>query len=192
MTRIMCFLALIASLVSIGAHAQRDYFQPEIAPALVSQYVEAKRLRESGHFSESADKLQDVVKASPEYFNALYLLGVVLTEEKKFKDSIPYLEKAAAIKTKTPRIDDAHIYNSLGWAYMMNGDFKKAESTFQEAEKNVNQLNKEVKGRLYNNMGYLYLLTGKLDQSERYLTIALEKYDNKKAKINLNILQDAR
>jgi Flp pilus assembly protein TadD len=178
--------------MSLPAAAQADPYQPAIPAAAVKELERAQALRSNKQPEEAAKVLRRLLQEQPDYFLARYELGVALTETPEgFVKAIPELEKAAALKRKLPAVQDAHVLNTLGWAYLNNGQSKLAEQAFKEAEALPDQLNPNVQRRLYNNMGYLYLTTGKRDLSEKYLRIAAEQ-GSEQAKLNLKTLEAMR
>ena len=91
------------------------------------------------------------------------------------KEAIEALERAAAIREQE-KLNDATIYNSLGWAYMLDGRWTKAEAAFNKAKKNEALLSPSSKARLYNNLGWLYTDTGQLDRARAAFATASEDY----------------
>ena len=184
-------LTAIVVLSVIGqARAQVDSFQLGISAAEVRKLQQAKALRKSGKTKEAISVLRDVVSRQPDYFNAQYELGLAISDNlENIADAIPPLEKAAAIKRVTPSVTDAHIFNSLGWAYMYTGRKAEAEKVLKEAEASSNQLAPDAQRRLYNNLGFLYLNKGNTQAAESYLRIAAEKYGSTQARQNLKTLE---
>jgi Flp pilus assembly protein TadD len=184
-------LVLLVLCASSGAaFAQVDAFQKNIPAADVKVMQDARALRLKGRYDPAIKVLQELVVRQPDYFNAHYELGLALSSRaESTADGLPELEKAAALKRAHPEINDAHVFNSLGWAYMFSYKPKQAEAAFKEAEKNVDQLSPDARKRLFNNMGYFYLTRGKLKDSEKYLNLAATKYDSAPATKNLRTLE---
>jgi tetratricopeptide (TPR) repeat protein len=192
MTRIdRCLLAATAALLLAAgaAQAQVDAFQKQIPAADVRELEQARALRARKQPAEAIKILEPLVARQPQFFNAQYELGLAISDTSpESGKAIPALEKAAALKRAHPEVTDAHVFNTLGWAYMLSGQPKPAEAAFKEAEARRDQLTPDVQRRLYNNLGFLYLSTGRRDAAEKYLHTAAEKYDSAQARTNLKTL----
>jgi Flp pilus assembly protein TadD len=184
-------LTLLAGM-PLSALSQADPYQPDVPAAAARELERARSLRSHKQAEEAVKVLRQVLAAKPDYFLARYELGVALTETSEgFTSAIPELEKAAALKRRLPAVQDAHVFNTLGWAYLSNSQTKLAARAFKEAEALPDQLSENVKRRLYNNMGYLYLTTGERDLSEKYLRAA-DQLGSEQAKLNLKTLEAIR
>src|SRR5260370_26014880 len=64
---------------------------------------------------------------------------------------------------------DTTIYNSLGWLYLTNGDYKEAETYLKQAAAHEAENDPAENRRIFNNLGILYLYTGDYAQSHTYL-----------------------
>lgn len=185
----LCMLVLAAGAAA-PAHAQADAYQPQIPAAEVRQLEQARTLRLQKKPKDAIPLLEQLVGRQPDYFNAQYELGLAYSDViDDIPRSIPPLERAAALKRTHPEITDAHVFNSLGWAYMYTGRSAQAEAAFKEAEAHADQLTPEVRRKLYNNLGYLYLNTGNPAAAEKYLHVAAEQYDSAQARHNLKTLE---
>lgn len=182
-------LGLGAVALCASALAQVDRFQPGVAPADVAIVKQAQALRAQKKPDEAVAVLEPLVRRQPDYFSAQYELGLALSDTpSNIPKAVPVLEKAAELKRTRPEITDAHVLNSLGWAYMYTGNKGKAESTFKEAVERKDQLTPEVQKKLYNNLGYLYLNAGDPVRAEAYLRVAADTYGSTQAKANLDTL----
>ena len=182
-----------AATLCSPALAQVDTFQREIPAADVGALKQAQALRDQKRQKEAVAVLESLVARRPDYFNAQYELGLALSDAPDdIPKAVPAFEKAVALKRSHSEITDAHVLNSLGWAYMYTGKTAKAEATLKEAESQADQLTPDVRKKLYNNLGYLYLNSGNPAQAERYLRIAAEKYESKQAQSNLATLEAVR
>ena len=190
----VCVLILTSVVFASAANAQdtKDKYQSDIPSGDVVKFSDARLKRIAGNSDQAITILADVVKRNPNFFSAQYNLGLAYLDQKQNDQGIAALEKAAALKRSIPSITDASIFNSLGWAYMLKGDYIKAEASLKEGELNANSLSDESKRRLYTNTGWLYMNTGRFNEAEKYLKIVNEKYDSKFARENLKIIDEVR
>ena len=184
-------LPWLALLQPGSAFAQVDSFQRGMPAADVRVYEQARSLRAQKHRDQAIALLQGLVGRQPDYFNAQFELALALSDTpESIGQSIPVFEKAAALKRGHPEVTDARVFNSLGWAYMYNGDTAKARQAFTEAEQNLAQLTPQFQGKLYNNIGNLNLSTGKASEAKKSFAIAADK-GSQQAKFNLQVLEAA-
>jgi tetratricopeptide (TPR) repeat protein len=188
--RLRRFVIALAMGVAATAHAQSDNFQAQIPASSVQELERARALRSAKNPNAAIPILQGLVARQPDYFNAQLELGLAYADQNEdLHRAVAPLEKAAALKRSHPEITDAHIFNTLGWAYMYTGQSARAEAAFKEAESHLDQLAPDVQRRLYNNLGYLYLNTGRRAQADQYLRIAADKYGSNQARVNLRTLE---
>ena len=176
-------LALTAACCP-GAQAQ-DRFQSGI-PAAEAKQLEAIKssYKATGNRDQAEDALKTLIARQPDYYAANYDLGLILADQGNYVQAINYLETAKSIR-EHKEVKDATIYNSLGWAYMLEGDTRNAESNFNAAKAHSELLPRESQARLYNNLGLLYTSTGRYDESREALGVASGTYGNKLASQNL-------
>jgi tetratricopeptide (TPR) repeat protein len=181
--RVQVLLLALAPLIC-GA---QDRLQSGIDAALQRQLLEAKSQPDPGRV---IDALTRLTRQQPNYFAAQYNLGLALAESGKTTEAVAALERARTIRDKE-QLDDATIYSSLGWAYMLNGQFDKAETTLGLAQRNEAKLSGASKVRLYNNLGWLYLSTGRDALAKEALSTAEKRHGSDFASRNLRALDAA-
>jgi Tfp pilus assembly protein PilF len=152
-----------------------DPFQPDIPAPLVAKVDDAKEKQANNKDLPAAEaELQDVLKQRPDYYRALFNLGLVYQAQGKSDQALQTLEKAKGLRDNL-HISDSSILNSIGWAYMTSGKFDEAESNFLAGLKEGHEdtVNSQ---RLLNNLGYLYLQKGDTAKSRLYLQRAINEY----------------
>lgn len=177
----------LAVLALPGTAMGQDRFQSNIRVESVGKLNDAKALNKTGKSEQAEDKLSRLTKEEPAYFAAHYNLGLVQAEATKYPQAIASLERARDLREKN-NIKDATIYNSLGWAYMLNGELAKAEEAFAVAKINEKSLSRESRARLYNNTGWLYMSTGRYEEARKSFDAAAKDYDSSFARENLKTL----
>ncbi len=154
-----------------------DPFQPDIPAPLVAKVEDAKRKQADGRDLPAAEaELQAVIKERPDYYRALFNLGLVYQAQGKNDQALQTLEKAKNLRD-TLHISDSSILNSIGWVYMNSGKFDEAESNFLAALKEGHEDAVNTQ-RLLNNLGYLYLQKGDTGKSRFYLEKAINEYQS--------------
>ena len=89
---------------------------------------------------EAESLLLDVTKRKPDYYRALYNLGLIYLDKNEPDKAVDVLRKAKKIRDQQNLPDnDGAIWNSLGWAYLNAGDLKHAEETLLDAYKRTDQ-----------------------------------------------------
>lgn len=173
--------------------SQEDRFQKEITPENVQRLEAGRKLRRSDKFDKAIEKLQSLTQDQPDYYLAHYNLALTYVHKKDFDEAIKSFTKALEIKQKA-EIPEATIYNSIGWAYFLNGDYAKAEKYFLIGIEKENQdiLTRKSKQKLFNNIGLLYMYKGDLELSEKYLKQAAEVFGSSLARRNLDRLYELK
>jgi Tfp pilus assembly protein PilF len=173
---------LICTAFSGSLLAQRpDPFQPDIAPDLVGKVDDAKQKQVSGEDLQKAEtELQGVLAQRPDYYRALFNLGLIYQSQGKTDQALQMLNKAKNVRDQYNIADDS-ILNSIGWTYMEAGNLSQAESTFLDALNHQTASNPVSAERLLNNLGYLYLQKGETDKARFYLTKSVDQYHSKGA-----------
>lgn len=179
--------ALVLVFPGETATAQ-DRYQAHVPAVAQQQLQQAKSAYVAGQASDAVRSMSRLTASQPNYYAAQYNLGLALAESGKTKEGIAALEQARAIRERDG-IADATIYNSLGWAYMLDGQLAPAEKAFETARHNEAQLSPESKARLYNNMGWLYMNTGRTDLARQSLQTAETRYGSSYATRNLSALE---
>src|SRR5258708_241549 len=120
----LILMLLLGRALSADEQA-RDIYQHDIAPDLVKKVDMAKEKQVDGTDLKQAESLlSDVVKQKPDYYRALYNLGLVYEKKGEYEKAIKTLKEAEAIRYGQD-IPDNSILNSLGWAYLNASDFDK-------------------------------------------------------------------
>lgn len=173
---------MVLCLPALAFGQTPDTYQADIAPELVAKVNDAKEKQVSGKNLDSAEaELNDVLRARPDYYRALFNLGLIYQSQGKGPQAIETLERALQARDKL-KISDVSILNSLGWVYLNSGNLDKAESIFLEALK-TESTNKPASNQLIlNNLGYLYLQKGDAVTARAYLDKSIKEYDNSGAK----------
>jgi Tfp pilus assembly protein PilF len=184
---ILLVLACAGSLLAIEP---RDAYQPLINPNLVRQVDEAKEKQVNGSDLDQAESiLSDVLKRQPNYYRALYNLGLVYQSKGENEKAIETLKQAEAIRYEQG-IPDNSILNSLGWTYMNGGDLDKAEDYLKAAYATQSENSPVTNERIVNNLGFLYLQKGQTVEARKYLNEAKEKYKSAAAENILKLVAD--
>lgn len=95
---------------------------------LDAQIQQAKQLHRAGKLKQAQKQYEKLLKKSPGNLKLLALLGGLLLQEKKYKESIDYLKRACA-KNKT----DADLPYNLALAYYHLRDYANAVAFYEEA-----------------------------------------------------------
>lgn len=111
-------LLALLFLVSLGVPDQGEH-QTALAAYKQHKFAEAET-----HFTEA---LKTEKPGSPEYSESVLLMGQSFYLEAKFKDAIPWLEKAVVFKSITP--EAAYM---LGNAYIFSQQYEKSANAFAE------------------------------------------------------------
>lgn len=187
---VQVFLFVVAQLaICNNAISQGDQYQPQIDRSFVQVLEQGRQLLKTGEIVESIEKLRAVIKERPNYYGAQYSLALAYIKHKDYDNAIECFTEALKIKDEE-KIAEATIYNSIGWAYFMKGDYKKAEHYYliglrQESQSLLNDRSKE---KLMNNIGLLYIYQGNLELAKTYLSMAKERYDSSLAQKNLELV----
>jgi len=119
-TKAVLFIFL-ACVSAVPAHAIQDPRLDHEFQAAVAQY-------DSGHYSEAAAKLEDLLKKVPESFEVHELLGMVYSAESKDPSANPHFEKAVRLNPNSApaRTNLAANLVRLGKIDRAGEQFKKA------------------------------------------------------------------
>ena len=166
----------------------QDKYQTSVSAQSQRALLTAKSELKLGLDGKGVVKLQQLAQAQPNYYAAQYNLGLALAEKGDAKPAIEALGQARDIRERDA-IDDFSIYSSLGWAYMLDGQFSAAEKQFEVARRNEGQLSRESKVRLYNNLGWLYMNTGRTELAKQMLEIAEKNHGSTLATRNIEALR---
>ena len=151
------------ALLSIIAWAG-DRYQPIIPKATADRVKQAQALRLAGQPQKALEILKPIVAANPDYFLARYNLGLTFIAVDQPKDGIAQLETAQRINV-SQNLGEPTIYNSLGWAYLRQGNYKAASVEFKSAQtpQVFQQLSPEGQRKVLNNAGLTASFSGQAD-----------------------------
>ncbi|MGB8819463.1 MAG: tetratricopeptide repeat protein [Rhizobiaceae bacterium] len=194
-------MVMLAAILAIGhippARAQTaDSFGQIVDPVASAEVDRAKQLRlPFGKSPDGARKdalravgiLEAVVAKRPDYYRALFNLGLAWHEAGNYPKSSEAFEKAMKIRLERS-IKDISMLNSAGWVSLQNGDYATAITRLQMALKDINQGARFTQSSVYYNLGQVYFLTQRFDEASKYLTIAKDKYGSKQAAETLSLI----
>ncbi len=94
-----------------------------------NQYLnDALNFHHKGDLDKADELYKTILDLDEDHFDANHLHGCILSQKSKFKDAIPFLEKAVLINNK-----NYEASNNLGIAYKNNKEYNKAEKSFHNA-----------------------------------------------------------
>lgn len=186
--KILKYCIIPALLWPIGILAQEemttDKFGQTIPVSIHTIVEDAKRLRYSRDATEddieqSVQELQQVVDDNPDYYRAVYNLGLA---KMKLKPDDPdfflnTLKEAAKIEKSNQNIADGSIYNTIGWIELNNKNYTAAETWLNTAI-NSQASSDWTKSASHYNMGRIHFENQNLELAKRFLTISANKYGN--------------
>ena len=129
------------------------------------------------NLEEASKELTEVLKVKPDYYRALYNLGLVQYSQGKADAALETLENAAQIG-KEKNVQDSTILNSVGWIQMNRGKLVEAEDYLLKALEQTPNNETTSKKRVLNNLGYLYLQKGDTNRAEAFLEEAVREYSS--------------
>ncbi len=148
--------------------AQTDPFQPGIPAAEVKALGQARTDRMNKDLDKAIAELRNLLAARPDYYLARYNLGLAYAATGQNTAAVQELTAALKIK-ESQGLKDGTIYNSLGWLYLTDGDYKNAGQYLKQAAANEGMNSPATNERVFNNLGLLYLYEGKYAESEGLL-----------------------
>jgi tetratricopeptide (TPR) repeat protein len=171
----------------------RDPYQ-DVAPDLVRKVELAKQKQLHGDPREDAaaeSLLLDVLKSKPDYYRALYNLGLIYVANNQADKAIPVLLRAKGIRDTNNNLhDDNAILNTLGWAYVNNGELNEAERYLKDAYDMKTKNDAHLNERIMNNLGYLYLQEGKTTEARKLLEESKKQFNSNRANSILKLVND--
>jgi tetratricopeptide (TPR) repeat protein len=122
-------------------------------------------------------RAEDYLKTLDQSDSAVRMsLGAIYLDKQNYKDAILAFDKSSSLSVSEIKLK----YNSLGLAYMWQGDYQKAENAFEIAVK----INPEDK-YAHNNLGVTYFHRGMYKEAHEQFLAAL-KLDPEYHKANTN------
>lgn len=88
-------------------------------------------LSREGKYDEALRQFKEAVQISPEYLTAKQNICITLLQQRKLDEAIACFTKALLERHDWPDIYE--MYNDLGWAYELKGDYKRAELNYRRA-----------------------------------------------------------
>ena len=159
------FLALLACASVVTARASQDQHLDHEFHAAVAQY-------DSGHYSEAAAKLEELLKQVPESFEVNELLGLVYSAQSKDTAANTHLEKAVRLNPRS-----APARTNLAANLVRLGKFEGAGEQFKKAAE-LEPQNFDTN----HNLGEFYVQSKKISEAVPYLEVAQRidpsSYDN--------------
>ena len=171
--------AVILGLLALAAvqGEAADRFQPSIPAAQERQLDRARTLRRTEGGAQSISVLETLVRENPDYYLARYNLALAYAESNDLPRAVTQFQEAQKLQDKY-RISDPTLYNSLGWANLLRGNYVDAEAAFKKAESQFGSLPDESQRRLLNNMGVLYQYKKDYDKAETYFKRSAENHSS--------------
>lgn len=121
----------------------------------------------SGEVEKGLEQIHAFLEKNPEVWNAWFMLGWGLRQQKRYADAILAFEKALTLDGGKK----ADTYNELAICYLEEGNLAKAKSTLEKALSIENENTKII-----SNLGYLALKEGNPAVAAAYFQTVLE-YD---------------
>jgi Flp pilus assembly protein TadD len=126
-------------------------------------FFEVNRNIQKKNYDLAISHLKKILEFDKSNLKAIFLLGTMLLQTKKFNDAKSFFLKAILI---SPKFSNAH--NNLGIVHKELGQSKEAEKNFISAIK-INPKSIEA----YNNLGLLYKELDELEKSKKNFEIAI-------------------
>ena len=132
-----------------------NVLRPSEIKSMVSKAIEKHK---NGDLKNAKDLYLQILEADSHNYNALHMLGVIASQEKKFNLSIELLQEAVLIKP-----DDPRAFYNLGLAAYELGKLNLAEEYYLKSL----ELKNESK-ELYSNLASTYKQLRNLDVAIKY------------------------
>jgi len=181
------FFILVCNPFFVYPETVNDSYQRDIPQSQVLLVNKSKTLIKDKKYLESIEILKNVLQVEPEYYRGLYYLGLAYFYNKQYDDSIHYLEQALTIR-ENKQIKEYSIFNTLGWIYMANENYNKAEINYLMALRYEEQNTYITNQKLFNNLGLLYYNLSQVELAQKYLKIAVNKYNSQSAQKTLSLV----
>jgi tetratricopeptide (TPR) repeat protein len=192
MTARLITMLILLPFELLKGEEPRDPYQ-DVAPDLVRQVDLAKKKQDGSDTrqkDEAESLLLDVLKRKPDYYRALYNLGLIYLDKNEADKAVDVLTKAKGVRYKNNLRDDNAILNTLGWAYLNAGDLKQAEFYLKAAYDTKSQNDGPTNERILNNLGFLYLQEGKTTEARKFLDESKKQFNSSRANSILNLVSE--
>jgi tetratricopeptide (TPR) repeat protein len=167
----------IAALLMLCLQSQltlsADKFQDTIAQPQVDKLDAIVSLRRQGNLGDAAKQLTLLTQQNPQYYRAIYNLGLAYADMGQTKEAIAKLLEAEILKNSL-NIQDPTLDNSLGWAYFLDRQYDNADIYFSRALNSSDKLTKNSQARLYNNYGQLKIYKKNYPEAKKYLQLSTD------------------
>ncbi len=165
-------LLILSIALPLNIYAQ-DKYQNNIEQVQVDKLNAIVDLRRQGNLSDATKQLVDLTQQNPNYYRAIYNLGLAYADMGKTKDAIVKLLDAEKLKTRLS-IQDPTLDNSIGWAFFLDGQYDNADTYFTKALEHSDKLSKNSQARLFNNYAQLKIYQKKLPEAKKYLQLSTQ------------------
>lgn len=168
---IFAFILMYSSLV---LHCEAsDKFQTDIDENVVAKLDQAVELRRIGKLNEAIPLLKSITEEQPIYYRAHYNLALAYTDSDHFEDALAAFKQAEELRANE-KIDDPTLDNSIGWAYLLEGNYDEASKYFEAAIQQSDNMSSFSKARLFNNYAQVKIYQGDLATAKLYLEKAIQ------------------
>lgn len=172
-----------------SAEQARDPYQ-NVAPELVKKVDLAKEKQvDRATLKQAESLLSDVLKQKPDYYRALYNLALAYESESEYEKAIKTFKEAEAVRY-AENIPDNSILTSLGWAYLLAGNFDIAEGYLKKAYATRGDNTATINERTLYDLGYLYLRKRQPEEARKYLKEAIDTFQSVDAANLLKLVND--
>lgn len=193
MKALLVAVLICVPLALLKGQEPRDPYQ-DVAPDLVRKVDLAKQkqlLGDPQQNDEAASLLLDVLQSKPDYYRALYNLGLIYLAKNEADKAVEVLERAKAIRDQNSNLqNDNAILNTLGWAYLNAGDLDKAERYLKAAYDMKTKNDPHLNERVMNNLGYLYLQEGKTTEARKLLDESRKQFNSSRANSIMKLVNE--
>lgn len=172
--------------LAINIHSE-DKYQIGIADSLVAKLDTARAFSKRGDIVNAESLIRSIISIDSSYYRAHYNLALIYYKKGDLDTAITLFHKAIEVKDRE-NIEEYSIYNSLGYSYFVNGDYKNAEIYLLRSFENKDKLSNSLVKKVYNNLGTLYMNTGKFDEAKKYLLKAKNDFSSNLAEKNLETI----
>ena len=136
--RLTCGFALAAAVAAGGCGGAKDKgaqarrtprneFEASRDPAIApdTRYAAGQLAESRGQLPQAAEQYRQALRNNPRHVQAMYRLGVVYSEMKKFPEAVDMWKRYAAATG-----DSAAAYSNLGFCYELAGRGEEAEAAY--------------------------------------------------------------
>ena len=181
------------ALLAFGPATAADKFGQDVPNRLEEMVLQARLMRlpyqkDVYDPKRSAQILEEVIAAKPDYYRAHFNLGLTYHELGDYEKSTVAFDNALRIR-REQQIDDFTLVNTAGWVSLKNGDLGRAERLLLLAAKLTKGTDTYTEGAVHSNLGEVYFLTQRFDDARTHLKIASEQFGSKEAAYYLDLIE---